>query len=189
MVLQAGSDNLKCTIMRLSIVCCFAAALFGSGGLRAQNKSSDTTARYFIIQASIGNLLEIALGRLAAQQAVDPEVKAFAGRMIADHTQAQAQLMGLVKSRGFQIPESALDPPVEDPMLKNLRGKDFDRVYVHMMASSHGQTVQLFESYAITGADPEVKAFAQKVLPVIKEHLASITGIAKNLDSENILTN
>lgn len=179
---QGGSDNLKCNFMRLLIVCCFAAALLGSGGLRAQSKSNDTTARYFIIQASIGNMQEVALGRLAAQQAVSPEVKAFAGRMIADHTQAEAQLVQLIKSRGFQIPEEALATPVEDPMLKNLPGKDFDRVYVHMMASGRGQTAQLFESYALTGADPDVKAFAQQTLPIIKEHLSSITGIAKNLD-------
>ncbi len=183
MALQGGSDNLKCTFMRRSIVCCFAAVLLGSCGLRAQNKSNDTTARYFIIQASIGNLQEIALGRLAARQATSPDVKAFAGRMIADHTRAETQLVQLIKSRGFQIPDEALAIPAEDPMLKNLPGKDFDRVYVHMMASGHGQTVQLFEGYALTGADPDVKAFAQESLPVIKEHLASITGIAKNLDS------
>jgi putative membrane protein len=169
--------------MRISILCLVAAALLGSGGLKAQNKSNDTTARYFIIQASIGNLQEIALGQLAAQRAVNPEVKAFARRMAADHTQAEAQLKELIKARGFQIPDEALAAPVEDPMLKNLPEKEFDRVYVHMMASGHGQTVQLFESYALTGVDPDVKAFAQQTLPVIKEHLASITGIAKNLDA------
>jgi putative membrane protein len=169
--------------MRISIGWLVAAALLASDGLRAQNKGNDTSARYFIIQASIGNLQEIAMGRLAAQQAASSEVKAFARRMIADHTQAETRLAQLIKSRGFQIPEAALDPPVEDPMLKNMQGKDFDRVYVHMMASGHGQTVQLFESYALTGADPDVKAFAQQMLPVIKEHLASITSIASSLDA------
>jgi putative membrane protein len=169
--------------MRISLLYLTAAALLGSGGIKAQNKSNDTTARYFIIQASIGNLQEIALGQLAAQRAVNPEVKAFAGKMVADHTQAEAQLKELIKARGFQIPGAALDPPAEDPMLKNLPEKDFDRVYVHMMASGHGQTVQLFENYALTGADPDVKAFAQQTLPALKEHLASITGIARNLDA------
>jgi TPP-dependent trihydroxycyclohexane-1,2-dione (THcHDO) dehydratase len=59
-------------------------ALIGFSGVNAQNKSNDTTARYFIIQASIGNLQEIAIGRLAAEQAVSPEVKAFAQRMVTD---------------------------------------------------------------------------------------------------------
>jgi putative membrane protein len=141
----------------------------------AQDKSSDTTARYFIIQASIGNLQEIAIGRLAAEQATSPDVKAFARRMVADHSDAEAKLMLLVKKRGFQIPREATDPPVEDIMLKNTPAKDFDRIYVHMMVPDHRQTVQLFEKYALTGKDPDVSAFARQTLPTLKEHLAAIT--------------
>ena len=150
-------------------------------GARAQDKSSDTTARYFIIQASIGNLQEVAIARLAAAQASSPEVKAFANKMIADHTKAEAQLMQLVQTRGFQIPREATDPPVEDMMLKRETGKDFDRIYVHMMVPDHRQTVQLFEKYALTGKDPDVNAFARQTLPTLKEHLSAITAIDQNM--------
>jgi putative membrane protein len=153
------------------------ALLLGLNTASAQDKSNDTTARYFIIQASIGNLQEVAMGRLAAQQAVNPEVKAFAKRMVADHSNVEARLMQLVQSKGFQIPREATDPPVEDLMLKNTPAKDFDRVYVRMMVTGHRQTVQLFEKYALTGKDPIVKTFAQQTLPVLKEHLAAITAI------------
>ena len=155
--------------------------LIGYNTANAQDKSNDTTARYFIIQASIGNLQEAAMGRLAAQQATSPEVKAFAGRMVADHSKAEAQLMQLIKSRGFQIPYEATDPPPEDLMLKNTPAKDFDRVYVHMMVPDHRQTVQLFEKYALTGKDPDVRAFAQQILPVLKEHLAAIIAIDNSM--------
>src|ERR1700748_1289158 len=90
------------------------AVLSSCGSAIAQDKSNDTTARYFIIQASIGNLQEVAMARIAAEQAVSPEVKSFAKRMIADHTKIEAQLMQLIKARGFQIPREATDPPVED---------------------------------------------------------------------------
>src|ERR1700709_2263044 len=95
------------------------AALIGSNAVTAQDKSNDTTARYFIIQVSIGNLQEIAMGRLAAEQAVSPDVKAFARQMVADHSKAETQLMQLIRSRGFQIPREATDTPPEDLMLKN----------------------------------------------------------------------
>jgi putative membrane protein len=157
------------------------AALIGFNRGNAQNKSNDTTARYFIIQASIGNLQEIAMGRLAAEQAVSPEVKAFAQRMVADHSKAETQLMQLIKARGFQIPREATDVPVEDLMLKNTPAKDFDRVYIHMMVPGHRQTVQLFSSYALTGKDPDVSAFARQTLPVLKEHLASVIAIDNNM--------
>lgn len=156
-------------------------ALIGSDTANAQNKSNDTTARYFIIQVSIANLQEIAMGRLAAERAVSPDVKAFARQMVTDHSKAEADLMQLVRSRGFQIPREATDPPAEDMMLRNAPAKDFDRVYVHMMVPGHRETVQLVEKYALTGKDPDVKAFARQTLPVVKEHLASITAIENNM--------
>jgi putative membrane protein len=182
MVLQAERDNRKqftyqIIIMRRSNLLFVLTALVGFNTVNAQDKSNDTTARYFIIQASIGNLQEIAIGRLAAEQAVSPEVKAFARRMVTDHSKAETQLMQLIRSRGFQIPQEATGTPIDDLMLKNAPPKDFDRVYVHMMVSDHRETVQMFEKYALTGKDPDVSAFAQQTLPVLKEHLASITAI------------
>lgn len=168
--------------MRTSNLLSFLFALIGLTPARAQDKSNDTTARYFIIQASIGNLQEVAIGRLASEKAVSPDVKAFAGRMVTDHGKVEAQLMQLIRSRGFQIPREATDPPVEDLMLKNTPSKDFDRVYVHMMVPDHRQTVQLFEKYALTGKDPDVKSFAQQTLPVLKEHLASIIAIENRME-------
>jgi putative membrane protein len=167
--------------MRTSFLLFFIAALFSCNRANAQDKSNDTTARYFIIQASIGNLQEIAMGRLAAEKAVNPDVRAFAQRMVADHGKAQTQLIQLIKSRGFQIPREATEPPGEDMMLKNTPAKDFDRVYVHMMVPAHRQTVQLFEKYALTGKDPDVSAYAKQTLPVLKEHLASITAIDNSM--------
>lgn len=167
--------------MRIANVLFVLTALIAFNTATAQDKSSDTTARYFIIQASIGNLQEISMGRLAAEQAVSPEVKAFANRMVADHTKAEEQLMQLIKARGFRIPREATDPPVGDLMLRDTPAKDFDRVYVHMMVPDHRQTVQMFEKYALTGKDPDVRSFVQQTLPVLKEHLASITAIDNSM--------
>jgi putative membrane protein len=121
------------------------------------------------------------MGRLAAEQAVSPEVKAFARRMVDDHSKAEMQLMQLVRSRGFQIPREATDSPVTDLTLKNTPPKDFDRIYVHMMVPGHRQTVQMFEKYALSGKDPDVRAFAQQTLPILKEHLNSIVAIDNSM--------
>jgi putative membrane protein len=170
--------------MKLIILFC-TLAIFSSFHIQAQDKSNDTAARYFIIQASIGNLQEIQIARLALQRSMNTEVKAFANRMIVDHSNAQAQLMQLIKSRNFQIPAAATDTPVEDLMLKNLSAKDFDRVYVHMMVPDHRQTVHLFESYALTGKDPDVNLFAKQTLPKLKEHLAAIVAIDSSMNDAN----
>ncbi len=167
----------------INALCVF--TFFSSFHVQAQDKSNDTTARYFIIQASIGNLQEIQIAKLALQRSTNSEVKAFANRMIADHGTAQAQLMKIIKSRNFQIPAAATDTPVDDLMLKNLPQKDFDRMYVHMMVPDHRQTVLLFESYAWTGKDPEVRAFAKQTLPTLKEHLNAIVAIDSSMSNSS----
>lgn len=160
-----------------------AISLMGITALHAQDKSNDTTARYFLMQASIGNLQEAAMGKLAAKQAVDTAVRAYAMRMIIDHTNSETQLMQVVRSTGVQLPPEATETPVENLMLKNMHGKDFDRHYVHMMVPDHRETVHLFEKYALTGKNPVVKAYAQQALPILKEHLATIKTIDDNMNS------
>ena len=158
-------------------------SLISFTGLPAQNKSNDTTARYFLIQASIGNLQEAAIGKLTTKKSVNPDVKAFATQMVADHTSSEIQLMQVIRSTGIQIPSEATDTPVENLVLKNTAGKDFDRMYVHMMVSGHRETVQLFENYALVGKNPIVRAFAQQALPMLKKHLAAIIVIDDNINT------
>ncbi|MGI4021695.1 MAG: DUF4142 domain-containing protein [Janthinobacterium lividum] len=143
----------------------------------AQTPDQDTSSLHFITNASIANLNEISAGTLAAQKAVRPEVKAFGQHMVEDHTKAQAALMQLAKSKGYQVPPEATSPVLPEPMLTKAMGKDFDRLYVHMMAPGHRQSVLMFQSYAVNGKNPDVKAFAGQTLPVLKEHLATITAI------------
>jgi len=104
--------------------------------------------------------------------------------MVTDHTKAQAQLMQLAKAKGYQIPPEATGGMVLDPMLTKASGKNFDKMYVHMMVRDHHHTVLLFQTYAVTGKDPDIKAFAQQKLPIVKEHLAAITAIDDKLKTE-----
>lgn len=143
----------------------------------AQTAMPDTATKSFITNASIGNLNEVVSGQLAAQKGMSPEVKSFGSRMVTDHNKSQAQLLQIVKSKGYQIPPPATGTPMADMMLKEASGKDFDRGYVHMMLPGHRKTVHLFETYAVTGKDPELKAYAQQMLPILKQHLATIKAI------------
>jgi putative membrane protein len=151
----------------------------GLNTVKAQTPDPDTTARHFIIMASIGNLQEINAGKLAAQKAVRPDVKSFGQLMVADHSNTEQKLMQLAKSRGFQIPVEATGTPPPDLNLAKVSGDNFDRLYIHNMVSGHRNTVAMFRNYALTGKNPDDKAFAQQTLPTLEEHLAAITAIDK----------
>jgi putative membrane protein len=162
--------------------------LLGFGVFSAQAQipqpDPDTTARHFIIVASIGNLQEASAGQLAVQKAKRADVRSFAQMMVKDHGQAEQQLLQLAKTEGYNIPPAATGGIQPDPALKNA-GDNFDKLYVHGMVAGHRNTVETFETYATNGKDPDVRAFAQKTLPTLKAHLAAITAIDQQLNAPN----
>jgi putative membrane protein len=161
------------------------AMLTSVGVVKAQTQSPDTTARYFLIQASIGNLQEIASGKLAMDRGGSADIRSFGKMMVEDHSKTQRQILAVANVSGIMLPVNAIATPLSDKTLKDAPAKDFDRLYVHTMAPDHRETIQLFQNYAITGKNPAVKAFAQQTLPTLKEHLAMITGIEKQMKDQS----
>jgi putative membrane protein len=160
------------------------AGALATTAVKAQAPDPDTTAKHFLIMASIGNLQEINAGVFAAQKATTADIKAFGQQMVKDHSDSEAKLLQLAKMKNYNLPSAATEKPPMDMMLENINGKDFDRVYVHMMVPGHDNTVSMFQNYAITGKDPDVRAFAQKTLPTIKMHLAAIKAIDEKIKDQ-----
>ena len=140
----------------------------------------DTTAKHFLIVASIGNLQEISAAQQAVQKGKRADVRSFGQMMVKDHSDAEQQLLALAKTGGYDLPPAATGGIQPDLNLKNATSS-FDRMYVHAMVVNHANTVETFENYATTGKDPAVKAFAQKMLPTLKSHLAMIKAIDEQL--------
>ena len=140
----------------------------------------DTTAKHFLIVASIGNLQETSAAQIAETKAKRADVRSFARMMIKDHSKAEQQLLDLAKSRGYNLPAAATGGIKPDLSLKNA-GESFDRLYIHAMVVNHANTVETFENYATTGKDPDVRAFAEQTLPTLKEHLTAIKAIDNQL--------
>lgn len=115
------------------------------------------------------NLFEIQSSQLALQRSRNPAVRAFARRMIADHTRA----MAVMAPFNYDI-QPALEPR-EAAMLQQLStagGRNFDRLYARMQVMSHQQTIALFNTYAQTGEWYELRQVAGQMLPSLQGHLA-----------------
>ena len=126
----------------------------------------------FLMEAAMGGMLEVELGRLATQQGASEAVKQFGQRMVDDHGKANQELMSLAQSKGITLP-TELDEKHKKDMTKlsALTGADFDREYGKMMLSDHRKDVSEFEKQSTRGGDADLKAFATKTLPTLKEHL------------------
>ncbi len=136
----------------------------------------------FMNAAAPGGMAEVELGKLAVSIAQNAEVKAFAQKMIEDHSKAGEELKRLAAQKKVMLPPDVL-PTHKEIMdkLSKLSGADFDKEYVKAMVAAHEKDVTAFESVANGATDADVKAFAAKTLPILKMHLQMIKGLADKM--------
>jgi putative membrane protein len=127
----------------------------------------------FVKEAAISDMFEIDSSKLAQAQA-DAKTKIFAAKMITDHTETSTELKALVSSGKVkaELPAS-MDESHQKKLdkLKGLKTADFDKQYDSDQVTAHKNAVSLFERYAKDGENADLKAFAAKYLPHLKEHL------------------
>ena len=127
---------------------------------------------------------EINLGNLAAERASNAEVKAFAQMMVRDHQMAGDELKQAATATNVQ-----LNPPAEpdgdhknaQEELAKLSGPEFDRKYMDKMVDEHEEAVSEVEKKA-DSENPQVRQWATKTLPKLREHLAQAKQIKETLD-------
>ena len=134
--------------------------------------SANADAR-FVMQAWEGGMTEVAKGKLAAQKGAHEGVKQFGQKMVDDHTKAGEELKSIATDKSITLPGETLKSPMQATLakLEKLEGAAFDRAYVEDQVRDHEKTIALFEREVKTGKDAELKAFAEKTLPTLKEHL------------------
>jgi putative membrane protein len=129
---------------------------------------SDST---FVNTVAMDGLAEVELARLAIQKAKSPDVKQFAQRMVTDHSKANVELKQLASNKNVTLPaEPNAQQKADKDRLSKLSGAEFDREYMSLMASAHDKAVTAFEGEARDGREIDVKAWASKILPTLREH-------------------
>ena len=129
--------------------------------------------RDFMIKAAESGHAEVTAGKIAATNVGNADLKKFAERMVQDHGKAGDELKQIAQGKSVLLPaEPDRSHRRMAKQLQGLSGDKFDRVYVRESGvKDHRSAVALFTREAQKGSDAEVKAFAQKTLPVIEEHL------------------
>jgi putative membrane protein len=132
------------------------------------------TTRDFVNKVAISDMFEIKSSELAKSKA-NNDSKAFADHMVTDHSKTSSELKAMVSEGKVkaQLPDK-LDASHQAKLdkLQKLNGKDFDKQYDDMQRSAHKDAVSLFERYSKNGDHPELKAWAAKTLPALKQHLS-----------------
>ncbi len=118
----------------------------------------------FVTKAAISDMAEIESSKLAVAKG-DAKDKAFAEKMIKDHTETSNELKQLVTSGKVKVNlPTAMDTAHQSNIdkLKGLSGAEFKKAYDGMQVSAHKDAVALFERYAKSGDNADLKAFARR---------------------------
>jgi putative membrane protein len=127
--------------------------------------------RTFLMTAGQSGVAEVMLANLATKKAASDEVRKLAQMLEKDHTATNQELKSLATAKAVVL---ATTPDAEHQQLYNrleaLDGAAFDRAYASAMVDAHKKSITLFEQASVS-KDAEVKAFAEKKLPTLREHL------------------
>ena len=126
----------------------------------------------FAATAAQSDIYEITASQVALDHTDNETVRAFAQKMIHDHSETTAQLKPIAKAMGVTPPaRTNAAARLEIAYLRTLNGDAFDNEYVKQQTVSHEAAVGAFQIASKTAQNDDLKAFAQKFLPVIQEHL------------------
>ncbi|WP_260463773.1 DUF4142 domain-containing protein [Burkholderia sp. Bp8963] len=127
----------------------------------------------FVDRAGMAGKTELLASQLALERSANRDVKAFAHRMVDDHGGIAGALRELGARKGVPVQtKSLVDPALE--ALRRKEGHAFDVAYVDLVGpAAHEQAIREYETEAESGRDPQLRAFAARTLPILKEHLAA----------------
>ena len=131
--------------------------------------------REYVEAAGQSDAFEMLEADTVLAQSRDPQVRAFAQKMIDDHARLAQSLRQATAEAGTKAPPMGVAAD-QAPMLgalQNLKGRDFDQAYWRHQALAHRSALTATQRYAASGDDPAVRRAATAAVPVISAHLAT----------------
>ena len=133
------------------------------------------------------NTVDIDAGKQAESRTHNKDVRAFAKRMVADHTGVNQQAVALVQKLHVTPEDNDTSKSLRQggadtaARLGQLSGKSFDKAYVDNEVSYHQTVIDALDKTLIPNAsNADLKALLVKVRPAFEAHLEH----AKHLQAE-----
>nr|WP_260426838.1 MULTISPECIES: DUF4142 domain-containing protein [unclassified Burkholderia] len=135
----------------------------------------------FVDKAAIVGKTVAQASQLALDRSSNPDVKAFARRMLDDHGRMSMELRRLGAQKGVPVQTRMLvDPAVT--VLRTRNGRAFDKGYIALAGpNAQDAAIRLYQAEARDGRDPQLRAFAASTLPTLKAHLSAARALEHSI--------
>jgi len=127
------------------------------------------------------NLLEIEIGRLAAEKGTTSKVRSYGNLLVRDHQFADKRLMKVAQQAGIRLPSLVYKTPGEtlqeaenQVLLDQLRaenGTQFDQTFYKAMAKGHQEAIQnLSQAQESLSPQSSLRSYIAETLPILGQH-------------------
>jgi len=165
------------------VLCC---AMFAGAAafLPAHANAAPTDAdKEFLAKAAQSDVNEYKLSQLAVQKTSNPDVKAFAEKMVDEHMKMTLAMKPFVTAWGLTAPVDLDENHKKDyAKLNGMSGADFDKEYMSLMVSDHSKGLDLFTDEAKDTKDPKFKAAVLKGKTMVAAHKNMAYDLKKKLE-------
>jgi putative membrane protein len=137
----------------------------------------------FVAKASEAAAVDAELATLAATRAHAQKVKAFAKQVLEAHAALVGELGAMGRTSSIagaprpEPPRTDAAPPDAMKIVVSLQSRppvEFDAAFVAAMIASREAAVALFEAESRDGRDAEIKEWAARQLPALREQLVAV---------------
>ena len=173
--------------MKRAIVSAALLAMLGSA-LPANAQTALDIDGAFVVAATQSNNAELDMAFVVLKRGKMDEALSFAHRVIEDHTALAARFAKIVPPASALVPEreNAADR-LALARLAKLPPADMDQEYLIQQVGDHLATVSVFNTEAVFGTNPALRAFAKSELPTLREHLEVALANARRVSGANPL--
>ena len=167
-------------IARRSFVAALSVASVG-GAVTAHAVDALPDAR-FVGFAQAVNDFGIASGNLALARSANENVRGYATRAIAEHTEAASELAKSRQEAGVSYaPDGRIGPNVQNLLarLTALQGPDFDAAFASAQLTVQTDAVDQYGAYSQSGSSGPLRRYAQRSFPksqMFLEYAKRLTG-------------
>jgi putative membrane protein len=163
------------------IICC-AVLGFASTMMPSKAKAASDDDKKFLAMAAQSDQNEIALSQLAQQKGTNPAVKAFAEKMVTEHTKMSESMKPFADSWGLTPPNGPdADHQKELDKLNGLSGADFDKEYISQMVTDHSKALSAFTTEAKDTKDVKFRSAVIKGKTAVAAHKNMAYDLKKKL--------
>lgn len=130
---------------------------------------------------------QLRISQIAASRANNRQVRTFAEELQNTSQDLQQEIDRMAQSKSILVPtgKSSSEMAEEERTWQGKEAKDLDQDYVDRVTKLHKDAIDALEEYAKDkDMDPEVVTFANRHLPMLREHLRRAESLKRQVDEE-----